>query len=112
MYKSESSLNYIASSLETVLTADVPEEESLRNLLIVIIHEYDPQLSEKDSMKLSQKGQDLARKYGSRLRLWINICSLLHHINVNFSFVFSKLQSLFVMMCLFINVIYLTDISE
>lgn len=63
MYKSESSLNYIASSLETVLTADVPEEESLRNLPIVIIHEYDPQLSEKDSMKLSQKGQDLARKY-------------------------------------------------
>lgn len=62
MYKSESSLNYIASSLETVLTADVPEEESLRNLPIVIIHEYDPQLSEKDSMKLSQKGQDLARK--------------------------------------------------
>lgn len=89
MYKSESSLNYIASSLETVLTADVPEEESLRNLPIVIIHEYDPQLSEKDSMKLSQKGQDLARKYGFRLKLLINICSLLHHINVSFSFVYS-----------------------
>lgn len=89
MYKSESSLNYIASSLETVLTADVPEEESLRNLPIVIIHEYDPQLSEKDSMKLSQKGQDLARKYDFRLKLLINICSLLHHINVSFSFVYS-----------------------
>lgn len=89
MYKSESSLNYIASSLETVLTADVPEEESLRNLPIVIIHEYDPQLSEKDSMKLSQKGQDLARKYGFRLKLLINICLLLHHINVSFSFVYS-----------------------
>lgn len=89
MYKSESSLNYIASSLETVLTADVPEEESLRNLPIVIIHEYDPQLSEKDSMKLSQKGQDLARKYDFRLKLLINICSLLHHINVSFSLVYS-----------------------
>lgn len=89
MYKSESSLNYIASSLETVLTADVPEEESLRNLPIVIIHEHDPQLSEKDSMKLSQKGQDLARKYIFRLKLLINICSLLHHINVSFSFVYS-----------------------
>ncbi|XP_062601720.1 rho GTPase-activating protein 190-like isoform X2 [Saccostrea cucullata] len=62
MYTSESSLNYIASSLETVLTADVPEEDSLRNLPIVIIHGYDPQLSEKDSLKLQQKGQDLARK--------------------------------------------------
>ncbi|XP_061181270.1 rho GTPase-activating protein 190-like isoform X2 [Saccostrea echinata] len=62
MYTSESSLNYIATSLETVLTADVPEEESLRNLPIVIIHGYDPQLSEKDSLKLQQKGQDLARK--------------------------------------------------
>nr|XP_022293223.1 rho GTPase-activating protein 190-like isoform X5 [Crassostrea virginica] len=62
MYKSESSLNYIASSLETVLTADVPEEESLRNLPIVIIQEFDTQLSEKESIKLSQKGQDLARK--------------------------------------------------
>lgn len=89
MYKSESSLNYIASSLETILTADVPEEESLRNLPIVIIHEYDPQLSEKDSMKLSQKGQDLARKYDFRLKLLINICSLLHHIDVSFSFVYS-----------------------
>ncbi|XP_048781294.2 rho GTPase-activating protein 5-like isoform X4 [Ostrea edulis] len=62
MYTSDSSLNYIASSLETVLTADVPEEESLRNLPIVIMHGYDSQLSEKDSLKLQQKGQDLARK--------------------------------------------------
>uniref|UniRef100_K1S493 Rho GTPase-activating protein 5 n=1 Tax=Magallana gigas TaxID=29159 RepID=K1S493_MAGGI len=78
MYKSESSLNYIASSLETVLTADVPEEESLRNLPIVIIHEYDPQLSEKDSMKLSQKGQDLARKaYADNLRNLFSIMPLM-----------------------------------
>lgn len=96
MYKFEFSFNYIVLSLEIVLIADVSEEESLRNLSIVIIYEYDFQLLEKDSMKFSQKGQDFVRKYGFRLKFLINICLFLYYINVSFFFVYFDFSFYFI----------------
>ncbi|OWF54503.1 Rho GTPase-activating protein 190 [Mizuhopecten yessoensis] len=63
VYNSRESLEYVRSSLETTLLADLQREEdqTLHGVPIIILHAFNPECTEKEHIILSHKGQELAR---------------------------------------------------